>query len=416
MSQHKNSQALRQVRIGLMVASIFLACMAGFFVLHDGYRDIGPEIAGRGDFERAQLTGEVPGSGGRWERRGESVRWEANGGFDSSGGVRLGTREGRGSSLVFTLDDPLRFQFLRLSGRLRTEGVVVGEAPWDTARLMLLFTDKYDIRHTEYEPEVCVLVGAQEWQLCEKVFAVPDYAVKAEMVVENEAATGTLWVDDVRLTPAAEKPSTFYWKALFAALWCGVLVYCVWLAQLPRRVLGVAAIGVALAIIVGVAVPESTVERTLNRGAYVASVVVNAPFASVLNPTAAQSPASAESRYPAPSAFKRPPPLRSDAVYTLKKLGHFLLFGVLACVTFYCAARPRPGAPAAAKQGADLPTLALALLVFAAGTEVLQFLTLTRGPSLVDWSIDAGGILVGAWIALLARRFADRSVQSNPVC
>jgi VanZ family protein len=154
----------------------------------------------------------------------------------------------------------------------------------------------------------------------------------------------------------------------------------------------------------------------LNRGAYVASVIVNAPFASVLNPTAAQSPVSPDSRYALPPAFKRPPPLRSDAVYTLKKLGHFLLFGVLAFITFYSAARPRPGTPGAAKPGADLPTLALALLVFAAGTEVLQFLSLTRGPSLVDWGIDAGGILVGAWIALRARRFADRSVQSNPVC
>jgi len=414
MPPHPVSPALIRVRVGLVIAAAFFAAMAAFFIIHDPYRDVGRDIAGSGDFEQSVLSDSGLGSSGYWQGRGESLQWEPHGGFDSSGGVRLGTRAGRGSSLVFTFDDPRRFKFLRLAGRLRTEGIVVGDQPWDSARLLLVFTDRNGRRHWEYHPEVCKIVGTKQWRLCEGVFEVPDFAVSAEVVAENKAASGTLWVDDVRLTPAVEKPSRPFWRALFATLWCGVLVYCIWLAKLPRKVLGVAAIGVALVIIAGVAVPESAVERILNRGAYVAKALVKGQVLS-LYPSAVQTVRSPDSPHLGPPAFVPPRPLRPDAVFAAKKMGHFLLFGLLAFVTFYSAALQRPGPSAAASPVADLPTLILALLVFAAATEVLQFLSSTRGPSLVDWIIDAGGILVGAWVALLVRRFADRAVPSDSV-
>ena len=388
--------------------------MAAFFVFYDPYRDVGGDIGATGDFEQGLSVDRGTESAARWEVHGESARWEPRGGFASSGGVRLGSQEGSGSSITFTLDDPGRFRFLRLAGRLRTEGIVLGEDPWNTARLMLLFSDRTGRRHTEYRPLICSISGTRDWQSCERVFEVPDFAATAVIVAENEAASGTLWVDDVRLTPAVEKPSTVIWRAFFATLWCAVLLYCVWLSRLPRKALGVAAIAVALVIIAGVAVPESAVERILNRGAYVAKGLAKGQFLS-LDKLAGPIAGSPESAHPGVSTFVPPRPLTSERVHVAKKAGHFLLFGVLAFVSFYSVARSRARGSSAASPAADLPTIGLALVVFAAGTEVLQFLSVSRGPSLVDWAIDTGGILVGAGCALFARRFAARRVASDPI-
>jgi VanZ family protein len=51
-----------------------------------------------------------------------------------------------------------------------------------------------------------------------------------------------------------------------------------------------------------------------------------------------------------------------------------------------------------------LATVTVALLLFAAATEILQFVTATRTSTLSDWAINAGGILAGATIALVGHR------------
>lgn len=75
-------------------------------------------------------------------------------------------------------------------------------------------------------------------------------------------------------------------------------------------------------------------------------------------------------------------------------LAHALMFAGLAVVLR--VARPRD--PAAAQ--------IFGLMAFAGISEVLQLFAVERGPSLLDWSFDAAGILFGFAIASLVRRLA----------
>ena len=375
--------------------------MALFFNYHDQYRDVGGDIVAGGDFERSPLVEGGASLTGHWRERGQLIRWEPEGGFDSSGGVQLGTRAGRGSSLNYTINNPRAFQFLRLSGRLRTEGIVAGDHGWNTALLQLSFTDRDGRR----DPlGVCEITGSRPWRHCERVVPVPDTAVTAQVQVLNQAASGTLWVDDLHLTPAVEKPSTFFWCMLFATLWCGVLAYCAWTVRLGRQPFGPAIIVIGVLIIAGVIAPESMIEQIVHRGASTVNGLVNEDTARVIKAPGAQAARSAElATTPSVRAAVRSVLLPFGGVFTVKKTGHFVLFVLLAFLAYSSALRRSHSEPPALRPTAAAATVGVALLLFAGGSEVLQFLSITRGPSVIDWAIDVGGVLVGAAIALVAR-------------
>lgn len=382
--------------------------MALFFNYHDQYRDVGGDIVAGGDFERSPLTEGGASLSGHWRERGQLIRWEPQGGFDSSGGVQLGTRGGRGSSLNYTINNPRAIQFLRLSGRLRTDEIVVGEQGWNTARLFLSFTDRDGRREPH---DVCAITGTQPWQHCERVVPVPDTTVTAQVRVLNLAESGTLWVDDIHLTAAEEKPSALFLRALFATLWCGVLAYCAWTVRLWRQPFGPAIIAIGLLVIAGVTAPESTIEWIVHSGANAANGLVNEDTANVINASSVQSPPSPDVAIaPSVRGAARSLLVPFDTVFMVKKTGHFVLFGLLAFVAFSSTLRRWRSEPSASRPAAAVATVGVALLLFAAGAEVLQFLTITRGPSVIDWAIDASGVLLGAMFALIAHRVARSAV------
>ncbi len=384
---------------GLLLAAAFLAVMALFFTFYDFYRDVGDNLVAGGGLEEPPLAASSSTPGGPWRGRGPRVEWESQGGFDGSGGVRLGTQPGRGSSLNYGVEDPARFQLLRIAGRLRTEHIVPGTHGWNTARLLLSFTDGSGER---VHHAVCEIEGSTPWRLCERVIAVPEGAVAAQIHVQNLAASGTLWVDDLALTPVVKKSSTPFWRALFGSLWAAVLVYCAWLSRLLDRPLGFAIIAIVLVIIAGVAAPVSTIEEIVHRGADTVNGLTTAdPFHAAL-PAAGSSDAPSRWTHEVRRALAWP----FDLVFTVKKLGHFVLFGVLAFLALSSTVRRRHDGRASAGAASELATTGAALLLFAAAAEVVQFLSATRTPSLMDWGIDAGGIVLGGAVALLWSRFA----------
>jgi hypothetical protein len=273
---------------------------------------------------------------------------------------------------------------------------VHGKKSWNSARLVLLFTLR-DGQHRDHK--ICDITGSSGWQLCAGVFPVPDSTVAAQVRVENLAASGTLWVDDLRLTPAVEKSSAFFWRVLFATLWCATLIYCAWMARLQDRPLGPAIVLIAIAITAGVAAPQSTIDRILDRGAdTVNGLVVGEPFSEA--PPAAES---TDSRPRWTHEARRALGWPFDLMFTVKKVGHFVLFGLLAFLAFSSTAR-RHGRPGSLSSATEFATTGAALLLFAAAAEVVQFLTTSRTPSLMDWAIDAGGVVLGGTIALMWSR------------
>lgn len=373
---------------GLLLAAVFLAVMALFFTHVDLYRDVGENLVAGGSLEASPLA-----AGGAWYGRGPRVEWEAHGGVSGSGGVRLEARAGRGSSLNYTVEPPAGTRFLRLSARLRTDAIVHGKKGWNTARLVLSFVD---LEGRRASLEICEVTGSTAWQRCEGVIPVPDDTVAAQINVQNLAASGALWVDDLQLTPAAEKSSAFVWRALFAALWCAALLSCAWLARPLDRPLGLAIVAIVIVIVAGVAAPESTIENIVDRGAdTVNGLAVAEPFSP------APAAGSADSRPRWMHEARRAVGWPFGLVFTVKKLGHFGLFALLAWLAFSSLVRRRP-----AHAAIERVTTGAALLLFAAAAEVIQFLTTSRTPSLADWAIDAAGVVVGGSLALAWSRFA----------
>ncbi len=386
---------LSKPALGLLLAAIFLAVMAFFFTHYDLHRDIGDNLVAGGNMEQSPLT-----AGGAWHVRGPRVAWEPQGGVGASGAVRLAPHAGRGSSLNYTVGQLPGAGFLRVSARVRTDAIVHGRNGWNTARVLLSFVDREDRRAPH---EICELDGSTAWRLCERVIRVPNDTVAVQINVQNLAASGTLWVDDVRLIPAAEKSSAFFWRAFFAVLWCAALVYCAWLARLFDRPLGPAIVAIAIVIIAGVAAPESTIEQIVDRSAdTVNGLVVAEPFAAA--PSAA---GSAVSRPRWTNEARRALGWPFGLVFTVKKLGHFTLFGMLAWVAVSSIARR-----SLASAATELATTGTALLLFAAAAEVIQFLTVSRTPSVVDWAIDAAGIVAGGGLALMWSRVAAPPIAS----
>jgi VanZ family protein len=390
-----------RVRGGLVLAAVFLGVMALFFTYHDPYRDVGGDILVGSDFEQNPFDVGGTKPDGPWRGSGASISWEPHGGFDSSGGIRLAPHQGHGSNLRYTVTDPRRFQFLRVAGRLRSERIVVSERGGNTARLLLFFTDRDDQPHWDYPHVVCVITATQPWQRCVRVFPVPEFAVAAHVVVQNAAASGTLWVDELRLTPAVEKPSTFVWRATFATSWCGILAYCAWTARLPRQKLGVPILAIGILIIAGVGAPEPALEKILSSSAQALNALVDGHFANLRTPPAQATVRSPGTRVQEVGTSEQQPPLPSGSVIAVKKLGHFVLFGLLALLAFLSATRRQSSESSTRLRASAFATVALALFLFAAAAEIMQFLTTTRTPSLFDWAIDAGGILLGATIALV---------------
>ena len=401
-------RSLSKPAFGLLLAAAFLAVMALFFTYHDWYRDVGDNLVAGGALEESPLTASGSTVGGSWRGRGPQVEWAPRSGFDGSGGVRLGTDPGRGSSLNYAVEHPAGSRFLRLSGRLRTDDIVQGKNGWDNARLVLSFTDRNRRRVFH---DVCGITGSAGWRLCERVIAVPTSAVAAEIHVQNLAASGTLWVDDLTLTPAVKKSSTALWRALFGTLWCAVLVYCAWLSRLLEQPLGLAILVIAIVIIAGVAAPESTIEKIVDRGAdTVNGLVVAEQFPAAL-PAAGAPDSRSRWTHEVRRTFAWP----FGLVFTVKKLGHFVLFGALAFLAFSSTARRCQAGTRSSDPATEFATTGVALILFAAAAEVVQFLPTSRTPSLIDWGIDTAGILLGGAVALLWGRFTAPALARTNV-
>ncbi|MCP4715159.1 MAG: hypothetical protein GY868_08590, partial [Deltaproteobacteria bacterium] len=108
-----------------------------------------------------------------------AVVWEEAGGFGGTAGARLGVHDQLKSFLAWDLDDPGRFSFLELRGRLRTDSLVRGERPWRSARLILYFKDSQGRKHWDYPHSVANLTGSSDWQGYVKSFQVPEFAESA---------------------------------------------------------------------------------------------------------------------------------------------------------------------------------------------------------------------------------------------
>ncbi|GAB4368787.1 MAG: hypothetical protein Kow0062_02220 [Acidobacteriota bacterium] len=365
-----------------------------------------------------------------WHGRGARARVIDGAGRDGGPALRVES-DGRIRGRVwYRVDDPARHDALILAGWYRAERIEPGARGWQTGRLIAFFRDPDGRPRWDGSHFACASTGTHGWRRCRGTFPVPEQAGSVEVVVQNAGLAGAFVVDDVELRGARRRRGVALVHGTLAALWLAAFGVPLARARPWRRRWGVALVVLAVLIVVGAIVPPRTfldaaslpetmaerVTRPAPAGAADLPAPQAAPERSAGRTTPAPSgpTAAPEQAAPAPDLGQRvretaralSGTLRSQVI-ELKKLGHAALFAALSLMALACANAGRPRIPAA--------VVLAAVLVFAAGTEALQFLSIGRQPALRDLLIDAAGAVVGIGTGLLLRLAVGPAEGTPPV-
>jgi hypothetical protein len=291
-----------------------------------------------------------------WAQSTHGVIREHGSGFSGSACIKLTAQGDKPVYVRWTLRNPQDYQFLRLRAKMRTEGVVRGAHSWNTARVLLYFTDKSGKINWDYPHAAGSLTGTTPWKEFEKIFPVPELAATATVVVQNSSTAGSLWCDDIALSPVFTNSSYFILRGIlfFAAV-----------------VLAISAIGLF---------------GLLKKGGWIPLAILVMILAGVL--------CSQYYLEMIAGAF-------GLKIFWLKKTGHVVLFFLLGLAATSWAGATKKASGRVLLSLKQLACIFLLLLSFAALTELLQLATLDRGPGAFDFFINTAGSSAGMASACL---------------
>lgn len=269
--------------------------------------------------------------------------------------MRLTATDGKASFLKWILANPRQYSFLEFRGKMRTEKIIAGKYPWNTARSLVYFTDNTGKGRWDYPHTAATVEGTSPWKEFVKVFPVPDFAVTANVVVQNSSRSGTLWCDNISLRSVQLNKKYFLYKNIIIVFGVILGIISIWSFGLLKN-RGLIPLVVVGCIVAGV----------MCSGNYLEMV------AGIFN----------------------------LEVGVLKKLGHLSLFCILgfAVTSWYGATRKN-----FRLSFRHLVFIFMLMISFAALTEFLQFTTLDRSPGGIDLLIDTIGTITGMIVALWVR-------------
>ena len=405
----------------LLPAAVFAALMALFFATYEPYRTIGDNLV---PWQQVR-EGIPPQQDANWRGNWAMVHPEPDSGPRGGPCLRLDPGEGHGGMVEYVLREPRRFRHFSVTGWMRIEDVTEGRRPWNVARILLFFRDADGKPHWNHPHNVCSVEGTRSWFVCRNVIDVPDFAVTGHLYVQNAGASGTFWVDDVSVEPSEPRASYPVWRMAFAAGWAVTALYCVFFLRLWRRRIGLVVIANAVVIVIGLTTPGGVLQKAAEEQIVLVDSVRQA-LPEMGTPTNPPPPRAGEqAARPAPTSSARSqskattsksPPAKPAPRVSPERLrkymdwaklrSHQVLFALLG---FFSMLAMAEGIDRSAPRLERLKRLGLGLaglLLFAGATEILQFVSLTRGPSWGDFFYDSGGIAVGATLGagLAARR------------
>lgn len=301
-----------------------------------------------------------------------------------------------------------RFELIRVRGRMKTDGVVEGEYGWNCARLILVQLDAEN-KWIPCEHGVLSLTETQRWTRGDAVLEVQENARFIDLQLEQTGKEGTAEFDRLVAEPVQLRASYLLMRILFAGLWIlmGPLYFV--RCRLHRRRLKLFILLNAVAIVFGVLMPEKWIEVTAEHVEEDAIKVVAAVEATKSTPppigpsetTPSTNPATAtaaQEKKPSVPEQKAKEKVdeMSESLGGMNGTGHFLLFSSL-CFLVYCSA-------ALERQHRSYYfKVALDILLFAAITESLQFLTMDRMPRIKDWFVDFYGMLTALLLFMVLK-------------
>lgn len=400
---HAQRRSLSASWKGLAPFVLVLVLIAAYFGLFDPYEITGVNILPASDFEDSSWRNEMPPG---WRGLGELSRWGPTLGYEGSGGLEIRVGAERGGRVEWILDNPSRFSHVRVRGKLRAEDVEPGKRAWNLARLVFFCRDESGRSRWDFPHAVAYLVGTTRWRTYEATLEVPPGVSTGHLVVQQAGTRGRVFVDDLELLPARLKSSVMPVRRVLVLLWLGSFLVALATLAPWRRPAGVVATLLVIVIVVGVAAPaDSFAELIKWQESFFENLRERADAPDSPRPVEHESENGIESE---PEAAERTPPKPTgkttlpdpdpvhvtSAVKDLKKHGHAWLFGLLgmsAALSYLWGRRFDLLMP-----------LAGVLALFAASTELLQFMIARRQPTWFDLGVDLLGLGIGVSLASLA--------------
>ncbi len=358
-------------------ALMLLVLTVLFWSLYDRYEPAGPVLLSAPSLaDGTNVRGEVSESGGHFTLR-----------------VPKG---GKPARIDFTMPGAPRYGTLRARVRIKVDGVVEGKYPWSCARMLVA---QYDAKN-KWVPCDHGLVseeGSSDWISDQNEFEIQPNAARVAVILQQSGAEGTVEFDGIEVRPVRIRASFIWWRVAFAAAWIWMAFLYIPRCRLDRRRLRFLILLNALAILFGALMPADWIKDVSDQAKKTWAKHVAAQEKAIPATSAPRKPAVKKDR------DTRQMGLFNQMVGGTHMMGHFVLFATLCFLVYLSAALERQHPSYFLKVGADV-------LLFAAVTESLQFLTVDRTAGIGDLRIDLYGmataLLLFVLLLPLIRRFA----------
>ncbi len=306
-------------------------------------------------------------------------------------------KEGKRARIDFPLAGGADYETIRASARIKVDGVVVGQKPWHCARVLLA---QYDANN-KWISGPHGLVGEQgskDWEGHRDEFEIQPNAARVVVILQQSGTEGTAEFDRIEVQPVRIRTSFVWWRIAFAAAWIWMAFLYVPRCRLNHRKLKILILLNALAILAGAMMPGDWIADGSEWAKKTWTEWTDAAPEKTDLKTGGKPAVKSDRDLQQMDRF-------NELVGGAHGGGHFILFTSL-CFLVYCsAALERQHSSYFFKVGFDV-------LLFAAVTESLQFLTIDRTAGASDLRIDLYGmgaaLLLFLMVLPLIRRFASK--------
>jgi VanZ family protein len=342
-------------------ALLLLVATVSFWSLYERYEPVGPVLLDSPPLEATTITrGKVS------ENKGTFI-------------LAVSGESGTQARVDFPLPPVvMEHERLRVSGRIKLEGVLVGKHPWNCARLLVA---QYDASN-KWIPGHHFLIaekGTREWAGYDDVFVLHPDAARVAVVLQQSGRAGIAQFKQIQAQPVRLRTSFAWWRGLFGIAWLAVALLYFTRCRLHSRRLRILILLNVLAILAGTLMPEEWILSGMDKAELAVRELRPRPAERVSQPLAEQVPP------PKADVLKRQMDWVSEVEVEPHVAGHFFLFATLCFLVYLSAALERQHPVYFVKVGFDV-------LLFAAITESLQLLTLDRTAGLADLRTDLYGM------------------------
>lgn len=304
---------------------------------------------------------------------------------------------GKTARVDFTLPAATDYASIRVRGRIKIDGVVVGKNLWSCARLLLTQYDSAD-KWISGDHGLISESGTKDWEAYEDVFEIFPGAVRVDLNLQQIGLSGTAMFDGIEAQPVRTRASFKWFRLLFSGLWIYAAILYFPRCRMNTRRLKIVILLNVVAILVGTLMPSKWIsDATEKVAARMEEARKKAAQTKVVAPVAAPAPAPSK---PLPVPPRHEEQFAMPAVEA-HMMGHFTLFASLCFLVYLSAALEGQHPSYFVKVGLDM-------LLFAAVTEALQFLTIDRTAGISDLRIDVYGMVLALILFLFMLPLVDR--------